>query len=165
MGRGLILEREPLRRPLLRQSPKTPARHAALAILSDCCSPLQGRLSTCYATVRRFTQGLPPFLARLACVKPAANVRSEPGSNSPLETFSPDRTLFSFLSRAVCVSGASSPLSLYSVFRALLAYFIWLATRNARQRPRPKFFRPSSRCRSFMQQVTSFLVSLVRTVN
>src|SRR5689334_12269598 len=101
MGRGLILEREPLRRPLLRQSPKTPARHAALAILSDCCSPLQGRLSTCYAPVRRFTQGLPPFLARLACVKPAANVRSEPGSNSPIEMFSPDRTLFQDFSQGL----------------------------------------------------------------
>src|SRR6185295_11832728 len=89
MGRGLILEREPLRRPLLRQGPGFPSRHAALAILSDCCSPLLGRLSTCYAPVRRFTQGLPPFLARLACVKPAANVRSEPGSNSPIELVSP----------------------------------------------------------------------------
>ena len=29
------------------------------------------------------------FLARLACVKPAANVRSEPGSNSPIEMFEP----------------------------------------------------------------------------
>ena len=27
------------------------------------------------------------FLARLACVKPAANVRSEPGSNSPLDPY------------------------------------------------------------------------------
>ena len=30
-----------------------------------------------------------PFLARLACVKPAANVRSEPGSNSRLKPVRP----------------------------------------------------------------------------
>src|SRR6476660_10555726 len=29
-----------------------------------------------------------PFLVRLACVKRAANVRSEPGSNSPVKTVS-----------------------------------------------------------------------------
>jgi hypothetical protein len=34
--------------------------------------------------VRRCTQGLLPFLARLACVKRAASVDSEPGSNSRL---------------------------------------------------------------------------------
>ena len=28
------------------------------------------------------------FLVRLACVKPAANVRSEPGSNSPVKLLS-----------------------------------------------------------------------------
>ena len=61
--------------------------HAALAILSDCYSPRKGRLSTCYSPVRRFTRELPLFLARLACVKPAANVRSEPGSNSPIKVF------------------------------------------------------------------------------
>src|SRR5690606_36183880 len=32
-----------------------------------------------------------PVLARLACVKPAANVRSEPGSNSPLKMENPPR--------------------------------------------------------------------------
>ena len=61
----------------------TRTTHAVLAILSDCCPPPKGRLSTCYAPVRRCTQDRSPFLARLACVKPAANVRSEPGSNSP----------------------------------------------------------------------------------
>ena len=34
-----------------------------------------------YAPVRRSAKSL----ARLACVKPAANVRSEPGSNSQLD--------------------------------------------------------------------------------
>ena len=34
--------------------------------------------------------GVAPFLVRLACVKRAANVRSEPGSNSPVKTVSID---------------------------------------------------------------------------
>ena len=80
-----LLVRAPCGRPLSLHSSETTQTHAALAILSDCYSPPEGRLSTCYAPVRRFTQGLPLFLARLACVKPAANVRSEPGSNSPIK--------------------------------------------------------------------------------
>ena len=44
-----------------------------------------GRLYTCYAPVRRS----PPSIAtraapRLACIRPAASVHPEPGSNSPL---------------------------------------------------------------------------------
>ena len=58
--------------------------YAVLAILSDCYPPLRGRLSTCYSPVRHFTHGRSRFLVRLACVRPAANVRSEPGSNSPV---------------------------------------------------------------------------------
>ena len=48
-------------------------------------SPPRGRSSTCYSPVRHFTQGLLPFLVRLACVKRAASVDSEPGSNSHLK--------------------------------------------------------------------------------
>ena len=44
----------------------------------------QDRLSTRYSPVRHFTQGRSPFRVRLACVKHAASVRSEPGSNSPV---------------------------------------------------------------------------------
>ncbi|TMB00106.1 MAG: hypothetical protein E6J57_08550 [Deltaproteobacteria bacterium] len=32
-----------------------------------------------------YSGSCPPFLARLACVRHAASVRSEPGSNSPVE--------------------------------------------------------------------------------
>jgi hypothetical protein len=44
---------------------------------------VQGRLPTCYSPVRRSCtpKGL---TARLACVKHAASVRPEPGSNSPI---------------------------------------------------------------------------------
>jgi hypothetical protein len=59
--------------------------YAVLAEVSLSYSPLQGRLVTCYSPVRRFTQVLLPFLARLACVRHAASVDSEPGSNSRLK--------------------------------------------------------------------------------
>ena len=42
------------------------------------------RLSTRYSPVRHSTQDRSPFRVRLACVKHAASVRSEPGSNSPV---------------------------------------------------------------------------------
>ena len=35
-----------------------------------------------------YSGSCPPFLARLACVRHAASVRSEPGSNSPVESWS-----------------------------------------------------------------------------
>ncbi len=58
--------------------------YAVLAPVSQCYSPQRGRLPTCYSPVRHFTHGLLHFLVRLACVKRAASVDSEPGSNSRL---------------------------------------------------------------------------------
>jgi hypothetical protein len=63
------------------------ARHPVLAALSNCCPGLWGRLPTCYSPVRRCTHTRRCFLARLACVKHAASVRPEPGSNSPKRTW------------------------------------------------------------------------------
>ena len=85
MGRGLLFQCQlPWRGRLSRQESKPSTTYAVLAILSDSYPPLKGRLPTCYSPVRHFTQGRSPFLVRLACVRPAANVRSEPGSNSPV---------------------------------------------------------------------------------
>src|SRR5437667_245370 len=67
------------------QEPRLPWSYPVLAHLSVGYPGLEGRLPTCYSPVRRFTQGLLPFLARLACVRHAASVRSEPGSNSPVK--------------------------------------------------------------------------------
>ena len=47
-------------------------------------SQLRGRLPTRYSPVRHFTQDRSPFRVRLACVRHAASVCSEPGSNSPV---------------------------------------------------------------------------------
>ena len=71
--------------------------HSVLSHVSMCYPKLEGRLSTCYSPVRR--SGVPKDLtARLACLKRAASVRSEPGSNSPLsETREQVPVLISFL--------------------------------------------------------------------
>ena len=63
------------------------AQHPVLAALSSCCPGPWGRLPTCYSPVRRCTHTRRCFLARLACVKHAASVRPEPGSNSPKRTW------------------------------------------------------------------------------
>ena len=59
--------------------------YAVLAQVSLGYPPLKGRLVTCYSPVRHCTQVLLPFLVRLACVRHAASVDSEPGSNSHLK--------------------------------------------------------------------------------
>ena len=64
--------------------------YAVLAAVSSCCPPVQGRLPTRYSPVRHSVFRNPPkshpkSLVRLACVKHAASVHPEPGSNSLIE--------------------------------------------------------------------------------
>ena len=59
--------------------------HAVLAAVSSRYSPLPGRSSTRYSPVRHFTRARRRFHVRLACVKHAASVQSEPESNSPVQ--------------------------------------------------------------------------------
>jgi hypothetical protein len=56
--------------------------HAVLAPLSGRYPPLEGRSPTCYSPVCHSTDPLRGFRVRLACVRHAASVDSEPGSNS-----------------------------------------------------------------------------------
>ena len=63
-------------------SPCDQGSYAVLAHLSASYSPLEGRLPMYSSPVRRFTSVLLRLLARLACIRRAASVRSEPGSNS-----------------------------------------------------------------------------------
>src|SRR5262245_50787433 len=56
--------------------------YAVLASLSGRYPPLEGRSPTCYSPVCHSTHGLLHFRVRLACVRHAASVDSEPGSNS-----------------------------------------------------------------------------------
>ena len=56
-------------------------RHPALAEISLWYSGLEGRLPTCYSPVRH---SAPKSLVRLACIRHAAGVYPEPGSNSQI---------------------------------------------------------------------------------
>ena len=82
MGRGLIPARKLASRGLL--SPHCTTRaYPVLSTVSSRYSSCRGRLSTRYSPVRHSTRGRSPFRVRLACVKHAASVQSEPESNSP----------------------------------------------------------------------------------
>ena len=87
MGRGLLFQRQHMQRPAF------PERTAILSDVYGISHPF-GWLSPSERQIIHVLLTRPPlysgaeapFLARLACVKPAANVRSEPGSNSPLDS-------------------------------------------------------------------------------
>ena len=73
-----------MERPPFLIKPCSPINHAVLARVSPGCPPHQDRSLTCYSPVRRSTHLRRDGLPRLACVKHAASVRPEPGSNSPI---------------------------------------------------------------------------------
>ena len=78
-------------RPHPRPPGLSPGGHApsreypVLAWLSPGYPGVGGRLVTCYSPVRHSTRTRGCFLVRLACVRHAASVHPEPGSNSPFE--------------------------------------------------------------------------------
>ncbi len=84
MGRGLILMRQLASRGRLSSHGERGA-YSVLAAVSNCYSQHQGRSSTRYSPVRHSTRSRSPFRVRLACVKHAASVQSEPESNSPVQ--------------------------------------------------------------------------------
>ena len=86
MGRGLIEKRKHMQRPPF-QPKIIQAAYPVLATVSSRYSKLPGRLSTCYSPVRHFTRSRRNFHVRLACVRHAASVQSEPESNSPVEKY------------------------------------------------------------------------------
>src|SRR5690554_7299265 len=61
------------------------ACHAVLALLSEGYPPLEGRSPTRYSPVCHSTHPLRDFRVRLACIRHAASVDSEPGSNSQVK--------------------------------------------------------------------------------
>ena len=67
--------------------------YAVLAVVSNCYPPVQGRLPTRYSPVRHSVTCLFPrrfrgkCFVRLACVRHAASVHPEPGSNSHIKVF------------------------------------------------------------------------------
>ncbi|QBK08452.1 hypothetical protein FORC83_p071 (plasmid) [Campylobacter jejuni] len=72
--------------------------YAVLASVSRCYPPLLGRLPTCYSPVRRSSVNHRQSdasifnqlgrCARLACIRHAASVHPEPGSNSRFKILS-----------------------------------------------------------------------------
>ena len=79
MGRGPILERSRSSfhyQTIVRQS------YSVLSTISNGYPQLKGRSPTRYSPVRH-SRGIATLAVRLACLRRAASVRSEPGSNSP----------------------------------------------------------------------------------
>jgi hypothetical protein len=74
-----------LRSPALISARPRAGCHAVLASLSGRYPPLEGRSPTCYSPVCHSTYPLRGFRVRLACVRHAASVDSEPGSNSQVK--------------------------------------------------------------------------------
>ena len=89
--------------------------HSVLSHVSMCYPKLEGRLSTCYSPVRR--SRVPKDLtARLACLKRAASVRSEPGSNSPLSKVREQVPAYFFLTSLSCHTRTNR---LFFIFRSI----------------------------------------------
>src|SRR3712207_524838 len=84
----------PKRRSISSGDHAIPGGYPVLDQVSPAYPGLRGRFLTCYSPVRRSvttgvaTSGDP---ARLACIRHAASVRPEPGSNSPSRSGRPDR--------------------------------------------------------------------------
>ncbi len=83
-----LISREtiPKRRTISSQSHATQRGYPVLIRVSPGYPGLRGRFLTCYAPVRHCPRSVltnQTVLVRLACIKRAANVRPEPGSNSP----------------------------------------------------------------------------------
>lgn len=82
--------------------------YAVLAPVSKCYPPLMGRLPTCYSPVRHSSFQLSASTreersVRLACIRHAASVRPEPGSNSHNKVRTILRLLSSICLLAYCL--------------------------------------------------------------
>ena len=78
-----------MRSPALISTCSKAGCYAVLASLSGRYPPLEGRSPTCYSPVCHSTCPLRGFRVRLACVRHAASVDSEPGSNSQVKVVGP----------------------------------------------------------------------------
>ena len=79
MGRGLILR---WRRSAFPPKTTVSGTYSVLPTISNGYPQPKGRSPTRYSPVRR-SRGIAALATRLACLRHAASVRSEPGSNSP----------------------------------------------------------------------------------
>ena len=92
--------------------------YAVLAVVSDCYPPLWGRLPTCYSPVRHSpwpSASTQSRFVRLACIRHAASVRPEPGSNSH-EKFHKSTWLISLLACFLPSLSAAELLVVHQVY-------------------------------------------------
>ena len=124
--------------------------YPVLAPVSEGYPKVQGRLLTCYSPVRRSStpKGLS---ARLACVKHAASVRPEPGSNSPLNSFDAHQTKAQRFIDSLEYPSKSAPQSGAS-------YLKESSTDTRRTRPKPS---PPATCRLALQINSSTFSTLL----
>jgi hypothetical protein len=78
-----------LRSPALISAHPSAVCHAVLALLSEGYPPLEGRSPTRYSPVCHANNPLRGLRVRLACIRHAASVDSEPGSNSQVKFGAP----------------------------------------------------------------------------
>ena len=86
--------------------------HAVLALLSEGYPPLEGRSPTRYSPVCHSTRPLRDFRVRLACIRHAASVDSEPGSNSQVKFADPSTAPYGTGSGHNCLTQAPVELAL-----------------------------------------------------
>ena len=85
IGRGSLFKHQVLRSPALITTHPRAGCYAVLALLSEGYPPLEGRSPTRYSPVCHSTHSRSCFRVRLACIRHAASVDSEPGSNSQVK--------------------------------------------------------------------------------
>ena len=102
--------------------------YAVLAVVSDCYPPLWGRLPTCYSPVRHSpwpSASTQSRFVRLACIRHAASVRPEPGSNSH-EKFHKSTWLISLLACFLPSLSAAELLVVHQVSSMTLTFLVCL---------------------------------------
>ena len=113
--------------------------HAVLALLSEGYPPLEGRSPTRYSPVCHSTYPLRDFRVRLACIRHAASVDSEPGSNSQVKGVGPShapsgaRPGHNSINPRSLTFGSSDSSQLPSVRRGFLPAGPRIPPRNARR--------------------------------
>ena len=103
-----------MRSPALISASSKAGCHAVLASLSGRYPPLEGRSPTCYSPVRH-SVSIATNRVRLACVRHAASVDSEPGSNSHVK-----RAVLPKKGNSITRSPVDLALALYFVRVSLL---------------------------------------------
>ena len=130
-----------------------PLHYAVLASVSGRYSPLEGRLLTCYSPVRHFMHSPKgALIVRLACLRHAASVDSEPGSNSRYKFVLWNIIRYWLLSYSVSIMTLASfrrelyrsrltlkgleTDTLYLVFKHRVQIVIWIALQTILTRPK-----------------------------